>query len=38
MKYDFESICFGHYGAFYGPDIKDILNESKAVTRSEIEP
>lgn len=30
MKYDFESICFGHYGAFYGPDVKNILNESKA--------
>ena len=27
-KYDFESMCLGHYGMYYGPDVKEILGEA----------
>jgi glyoxylase-like metal-dependent hydrolase (beta-lactamase superfamily II) len=30
-KYDFESICLGHYGMYYGPDVKDILDEARTM-------
>ncbi len=30
-KYDFESICLGHYGMFYGPDVKEILDEARTM-------
>jgi len=30
-KYDFESMCLGHYGMFYGPDVKEILDEARTV-------
>jgi glyoxylase-like metal-dependent hydrolase (beta-lactamase superfamily II) len=30
-KYDFESICLGHYGMFYGPDVKGILDEARTM-------
>ena len=30
-KYSFESICLGHYGMFYGPDVKDILDEARTM-------
>jgi len=28
-KYNFESICLGHYGMYYGPDVKEILDEAR---------
>ena len=28
-KYDFESVCLGHYGMYYGPDVKEILDEAR---------
>jgi len=28
-KYNFESICLGHYGMWYGPDVKRILDEAR---------
>jgi glyoxylase-like metal-dependent hydrolase (beta-lactamase superfamily II) len=30
-KYDFESLCLGHYGMYYGPDVKDILDEARTM-------
>lgn len=30
-KYDFESICLGHYGMYYGPDVKEILDEARTM-------
>jgi len=30
-EYDFESICLGHYGMFYGPDVKEILDEARTM-------
>lgn len=26
---DYESMCLGHFGMYYGPDVKDILDEAK---------
>jgi len=30
-KYDFESICLGHYGMYYGPDVKEMLDEARTM-------
>ena len=30
-KYDFESMCLGHYGMYYGPDVKEILDEARTM-------
>jgi glyoxylase-like metal-dependent hydrolase (beta-lactamase superfamily II) len=30
-KYDFESICLGHYGMYYGSDVKEILDEARTI-------
>lgn len=30
-RYDFDSICLGHFGAFYGLNVKEILSESKVM-------
>jgi len=30
-NYDFESICLGHYGMYYGPDVKEILDEARTM-------
>ena len=30
-KHDFESICLGHYGMHYGPDVKEILDEARTI-------
>ena len=30
-KFDLESICLGHYGMYYGPDVKEILVEVKSM-------
>jgi len=30
-KYDFESMCLGHYGMYYGPDVKKILDEARTM-------
>jgi glyoxylase-like metal-dependent hydrolase (beta-lactamase superfamily II) len=30
-KYDFESVCLGHYGMYYGPDVKGILDEARTM-------
>jgi glyoxylase-like metal-dependent hydrolase (beta-lactamase superfamily II) len=30
-KYDFQSICLGHYGMYYGQDVKDVLDEAKSM-------
>lgn len=28
---DFESICLGHFGMYYGPDVKDILDQAELI-------
>lgn len=28
---DFESICFGHFGMYHGPDVKDVLDEARRI-------
>ncbi len=28
---DFESICLGHFGMYYGPDVKDILDQAEMI-------
>ena len=30
-KYDFESICLGHYGMYYGSDVKEMLDEARTM-------
>jgi len=30
-KCDFKSMCLGHYGMYYGPDVKEILDEARTM-------
>ncbi|MDH5702086.1 MAG: MBL fold metallo-hydrolase [Candidatus Bathyarchaeota archaeon] len=30
-SFDYESMCLGHYGMFYGPDVKHVLDEARTM-------